>query len=93
MHKICEKDVKTLFHLYLIFKYRIENSISDKPPLYWTYIRKGTVSQYIQVTRCIAKTLRTYAYMQPSLILMFPSFYIVTTALNLIAVKATRELS
>ena len=61
-----------------VSKYRIENSISDKPPLYWTYIRKGTVSQYIQVTRCIAKTLHTYAYTQPSLILMFPSFYILT---------------
>ena len=31
-----------------VSKYRIENSISDKPPLYWTYIRKGTVSQYIR---------------------------------------------
>ena len=31
-----------------VSKYRIENSISDKPPLYWTYIRKGIVSQYIR---------------------------------------------
>ena len=23
------------------------NSISDKPPLYWTYSRKGTVSRFI----------------------------------------------
>ena len=61
-----------------VSKHRIENSISDKPPLFWTYIRKGTVSQYIQVTRCIAKTLHTYVYMQSSLILMFPAFYIVT---------------
>ena len=38
-----------------ISKYRIENSISDTQPIYWTYIRKGTVFQYIQVTRCIAK--------------------------------------
>ena len=59
----------------------MKNSISDKPPLNWTYIRKGTVSQYIQVNRCIVKTLRTYAYTQPSLILMFPAFYIVTKAL------------
>ena len=58
----------------IVSKYRIENSISDKPPLYWTYTRKGTVSQYIQVTRCIAKTLPTYAYTQPSLILVFPAF-------------------
>ena len=42
------------------------------------YSRKGTVSQYIQVNRCIAKTLRTYGYKQPSLILIFPAFYIVT---------------
>ena len=39
-----------------VSKYRIENFISDKPPLFWTYIRKGTVSQYKHVTRCIAKT-------------------------------------
>ena len=61
-----------------VFKYRIENSISDKPPLYWAYIRKGNISQYIQVARCIAKTLHAYAYMQPSLILIFPAFYIIT---------------
>ena len=50
----------------------------DHTHLLFFYIRKGTVSQYIQVNRCIAKTLRTYAYTQPSLILMFPAFYIVT---------------
>ena len=61
-----------------VSKYRRENCISDKQPLYWTYIRKRTVSQYIQVTRSIAKALRTYAFTQPSLILMFPAFYIVT---------------
>ena len=64
----------------LVSKYSIKNSNADKPPLYWTYIRKVTISQYIhvQVNTCIAKTLRTYAYTQPSLILMFPTFYIVT---------------
>ena len=61
-----------------VSKYRIDNTILGKRPLYWTYIRKGTVSQYIQVNRCIAKTLRTYAYTQPTLILMYPAFYIVT---------------
>ena len=48
-----------------------------------TYIRKGTVSQYIQMTRCITKTLCTYAYTQPSLILMFPSFNIVTDTMSM----------
>ena len=62
-NKICEKDVKTLDTR--VSKYRIENSISDKSHLYWNYIRKGTVSQYIQVDRCIAKTFRTYEYRQP----------------------------
>ena len=72
---------------------RIENSISDKPPLYWTYIRKGTVSQYIQVTRCIAKTLRSFAYTQPSLILMFPAFYIITLKHNLpYSIKSKRSI-
>ena len=74
-----------------VSKYRIENSISDKPPLYWIYIRKGTVSQYIQVTRCISKPLRTYAYTQPSLILMFLSFYIVTLRIRLDKIKITTD--
>ena len=58
MHKICEKGKKTM--LALLNKVTV-NSISDKPPLYWTNKRKGTVSQFIKVTRCIPNSLRIYA--------------------------------
>ena len=54
------------------------NFISDKPPLYWTNSRKGTISRFVWVTRCIPKPLRICAYTQPSLILMFPALYIIT---------------
>ena len=56
---------------------------TTKPTLYWTYIIKGTVYPCIKVNRCIAKTLHTYAYMQLSLILLFPIFYVVTLAVLL----------
>ena len=79
MHKICEKGKKTM--PALLNKVTL-NSVSDKPPLYWTNSRKDTVSQFVQMTRCIPKPLRNYAYMQPSLILIFLSFDIVTVPIH-----------
>ena len=75
MHKIFEKDKKIMPSL--LNKVTV-NSISDKLPLYWTNSRKGTVSQFVKMTRCIVKSLHICAYKQPSLILMFISFDIVT---------------
>ena len=75
MHKFCEKGKKTM--LPLLNKVTV-NSISDKPPLHWTNSRKGTVSQFVYMTRYIPKPLRIYAYTQPSLILMFLYFDIIT---------------
>ena len=90
MHKNCEKGKKTM--PALLNKVTV-NFISDKPPLYWTNSRKGTLSQFVKMTRCIPKPLCIYAYTQPLLILMFLSFNIVTASRDCELVKMIKKTS
>ena len=46
--KICEKGVKILFHWKIKFLSIVRELYLRQPPLYWTYFRKGTVSQFIR---------------------------------------------